>query len=76
MKLVESCGHSSTASSIQQAVDKVTVFLERCRRVGFEVRTYERIEDLLTRVAQQGLIHPDDEVSIERQLGFAETLCT
>jgi anti-sigma factor RsiW len=54
----------------------VTAHLEHCRRRGKVVDTYERIKESLARVAQQGLIHPMDQLSIERLRRFADTLRT
>jgi len=45
-------------------------------RRGKVPRTYERIKESLARVAQQGLIHPMDQLSIERLRRFADTLRT
>jgi len=55
-------------------VVKVTAHLEHCRRCGMEADTYERIKESLARVAQQGLIRPEDQLSIERLRRFADNL--
>lgn len=57
-------------------VAMVTAHLEHCRRCGKLADTYERIKGSLARVAQQGLIHPMDQLSIERLRRFADTLHT
>jgi anti-sigma factor RsiW len=56
-------------------VAMVTAHLEYCRRRGKVGDTYERIKESLAHVAQQGLIHPMDQLSIERLRRFADTLC-
>ena len=38
--------------------------------------TYERIKESLARVAQQGLIRPTDQLSIEQLRRFADSLRT
>ena len=55
-------------------VAKVTAHLEHCRRCGMEADAYTRIKDSLARVGRQGLIHPEDQLSIERLRRFANTL--
>lgn len=58
----------------QTTVAKVTAHLEHCRRCGMEADTYTRIKDSLARVGRQGLIHPEDQLCIERLRRFAESL--
>ena len=53
----------------------VTVHLEHCHR-GKVADAYERIKESLARAAQRGLIHPEDQLSIERLRRFADTLRT
>lgn len=58
----------------QADVKKVASHLEHCRRCGMEADTYARIKESLARVARQGVIHPEDKLSIERLRHFADTL--
>jgi anti-sigma factor RsiW len=58
----------------QAQVKKVAAHLEHCRRCGMEAETYVRIKESLARVASQGLVHPEDQLSIERLRRFADTL--
>ena len=53
---------------------RAAVHLEHCRRCGLEVDAYMRIKESLARVASEGLIHPEDRLSIERLRRFAESL--
>jgi anti-sigma factor RsiW len=55
-------------------VKKVAAHLEQCRRCGMEADTYARIKESLARVARDGLVHPEDQLSIERLRRFADTL--
>ena len=57
-------------------VAKVTAHLEHCRRCGMEADAYARIKDSLARVGRNGLIHPEDQLSIERLRRFADSLRT
>jgi anti-sigma factor RsiW len=57
-------------------VAMVTAHLEHCRRRGKVADTYKGIKESLARVAQQGLIHPMDQLFIERLRRFAVTLRT
>jgi anti-sigma factor RsiW len=58
----------------QSRIATVAGHLEHCRRCGMEADAYERIKASLARIAQQGLVHPEDELSIERLRRFADTL--
>jgi anti-sigma factor RsiW len=58
----------------QDRVKKVASHLEHCRRCGMEADAYARIKESLARVARQGLVHPEDQLSIERLRRFADTL--
>jgi predicted anti-sigma-YlaC factor YlaD len=55
-------------------VAKVTEHLEHCRRCGMEADAYARIKESLARVGREGLIHPEDRLSIERLRRFADSL--
>jgi predicted anti-sigma-YlaC factor YlaD len=57
-------------------VAMVTAHLEHCRRCGKLADIYKRIKESLARVVQQGLIHHEDQLSIERLRRFANTLRT
>lgn len=58
----------------QARVKKVAAHLEHCPRCGMEADAYARIKGSLARVARQGLVHPEDQLSIERLRRFADTL--
>lgn len=60
----------------QSRVGKVTAHLEHCRRCGMEAGAYTRIKDSLARVGRDGLVHPEDQLSIERLRRFAGSLRT
>lgn len=55
-------------------VGKVAAHLEHCRRCGMDAATYIRIKDSLARVGRDGLIHPEDRLSVERLRRFADSL--
>ena len=55
-------------------VAKVVAHLEHCRRCGMEADAYSRIKQSLQRVARQGVVHPEDRLSIERLRRFADGL--
>jgi hypothetical protein len=57
-------------------VAKMTGHLEHCRRCGMAADIYKRIKESLARVAQQRLIHPEDQLSIERLRRLADTVRT
>lgn len=58
----------------QARVKKVAAHLEHCRHCGMEAGAYARIKQSLARVARQGLVHPEDQLSIERLRRFADAL--
>ena len=60
----------------QSKAAKVTAHLEHCRRCGMEADTFARIRDSLARVGRDGLIYPEDQLSIERLRRFADSLRT
>lgn len=55
-------------------VEEVAAHLEQCRRCGMKADTYERIKDSLARAGQQGWVHPEDQLSLERLRRFADSL--
>jgi predicted anti-sigma-YlaC factor YlaD len=58
----------------QARVKKVAAHLQHCLRCGMEADTYARIKESLVRVSRQGLVHPEDQLSIERLRRFANSL--
>jgi predicted anti-sigma-YlaC factor YlaD len=58
----------------QARVKKAASHLEHCRRCKMEADTYARIKQSLARVARQGLVHPEDQLLIERLRRFTDTL--
>ena len=57
-------------------VAKVPALLEHCRRCGLAPDIHKRIKESLASAAQQGLIRPEDQLSIERFRQFADTVRT
>lgn len=58
----------------EKTVAKVTAHLDHCRRCGMEADTYTRIKEAVARVGREGMIHPEDQLSIERLRRFADAL--
>jgi predicted anti-sigma-YlaC factor YlaD len=54
--------------------DNVTAHLELCLRCGMEADTYGRIKQALAHVSADGMVHPEDQLAIERLRRFADAL--